>query len=198
MLKDEKISFVFTDRHAYLQTAQFSEDLANLDWIIWETLQARDFRRDEDNIDKFDKYQAEALVYRRLPVKALKGIACYSGSVKSEIIEEANRHSVAVKIRQAHWRAPSKIEWIEEGLEDLKLVILENGIRSIAIPPLGAGNGGLDWKSVRDLIERSLNDLEDVEVILYEPVAEYQNVAKRAGLKKLTPARGLIAEIIRS
>lgn len=98
---------------------------------------------------------------------------------------------------KAHWRAPSKIEWIEEGLEDLKLVILENGIRSIAIPPLGAGNGGLDWKSVRGLIERSLSDLEDVEVIVYEPVAEYQNVAKRAGLKKLTPARGLIAEIIR-
>ena len=98
---------------------------------------------------------------------------------------------------KAHWRAPSKIEWIEEGLKDLRKVILDNDIRSIAIPPLGAGNGGLDWENVRSLIEASLDDLPDVEVIVYEPITEYQNVAKRSGVEKLTPARGLMAEIIR-
>jgi len=48
-----------------------------------------------------------------------------------------------------HWRNPAKIEWIEAGLEDLKRVIIENDIHSIAIPPLGSGNGGLIWSEVR-------------------------------------------------
>src|SRR5688572_14609618 len=44
-----------------------------------------------------------------------------------------------------HWRHPSKLEWIAEGLKHLRAVITEKGIRSVAIPPLGSGNGGLDW-----------------------------------------------------
>ncbi len=96
-----------------------------------------------------------------------------------------------------HWRQPSKIEWIEQGLEDLKRVIAEKGIRSIAIPPLGSGNGGLAWEEVRARIESALSTLSDVDVIVFEPTPKYQNVTERAGVKKLTPARALIAEIIR-
>ena len=48
-----------------------------------------------------------------------------------------------------HWRGDSKMEWIDAGLEDLKRVIIEKGIRSIALPPLGSGNGGLKWEEVR-------------------------------------------------
>jgi len=96
-----------------------------------------------------------------------------------------------------HWRQPSKLEWIVEGLADLRRVIQENGIRSIALPPLGSGNGGLDWVDVRPEIVRVLGDLEDVEIHVYEPIAKYQNVAKRTGVEKLTPARALIAEMIR-
>jgi O-acetyl-ADP-ribose deacetylase (regulator of RNase III) len=96
-----------------------------------------------------------------------------------------------------HWRAPSKIRWIVDGLEDLKRVIKEKHIRSIALPPLGAGNGGLNWKEVRPLIQKALGDLNDVQVIVYEPTAKYQNVAKRLGVEKLTPPRALIAELVR-
>lgn len=96
-----------------------------------------------------------------------------------------------------HWRQPSKREWIVEGLKDLRRVIQENEIQSIALPPLGSGNGGLDWSDVRPEIERVLGDLEDVDVHVYEPIAKYQNVAKRTGVEKLTPARVLIAEMIR-
>ncbi len=96
-----------------------------------------------------------------------------------------------------HWRYPSKIEWIEQGLEDLKRVITENGIRSIALPPLGSGNGGLDWTKVRPRIEMALGSLQDVEVIIYEPTKKYQNVAKREGVERLTPARALVAELVR-
>ncbi|MBS0188951.1 MAG: macro domain-containing protein [Planctomycetes bacterium] len=96
-----------------------------------------------------------------------------------------------------HWRNPSKIEWIQDGLVDLRRVILQHAIRSIAIPPLGSGNGGLEWVEVRPLIEAALADVPDVDVVVYEPTAKYQNVAKGKGVEKLTPARALIAEMIR-
>lgn len=96
-----------------------------------------------------------------------------------------------------HWRQPSRIEWIEEGLVDLVRVIREKGIRSIALPPLGCGNGGLDWQAVRERIETTLAGLEGVETIVYEPTAKYQNVAKREGVETLTIPRALIAEMIR-
>jgi O-acetyl-ADP-ribose deacetylase (regulator of RNase III) len=96
-----------------------------------------------------------------------------------------------------HWRHPSKLEWITEGLDDLRRVIEENGISSVALPPLGSGNGGLDWFDVRAEIERTLGNLQGVEIYVYEPIAKYQNVAKRTGVEQLTPARVLIAEMIR-
>ncbi len=96
-----------------------------------------------------------------------------------------------------HWRQPSKLNWIVEGLEDLKRVIQERNIRSVALPPLGAGNGGLNWPDVRLEVQRILGGLQNVEIVVYEPTAKYQNVAKRTGAEKLTPARALIAEMIR-
>ena len=96
-----------------------------------------------------------------------------------------------------HWRQPSKLEWIVEGLSDLRRVVQEKSIRSVALPPLGSGNGGLDWSDVRPEIQRFLGDLGDVEINVYEPIEKYQNVAKRTGVEELTPARVLIAEMIR-
>lgn len=96
-----------------------------------------------------------------------------------------------------HWRGPSKIEWIERGLADLRHFIEEHSIRSVALPPLGSGNGRLDWQQVRPLILRALGSMPDVTIVVYEPTPEYQNVAKREGVEKLTPARALMMEIIR-
>jgi O-acetyl-ADP-ribose deacetylase (regulator of RNase III) len=96
-----------------------------------------------------------------------------------------------------HWRQPSRIEWIEEGLRDLVRVVREKGIRSLALPPLGCGNGGLEWQDVRPRIEKAMAELRGVEVVAFEPTEKYQNVAKREGVKKLTVARALIAEVIR-
>jgi O-acetyl-ADP-ribose deacetylase (regulator of RNase III) len=95
------------------------------------------------------------------------------------------------------WRGKSRLEWIGEGLEDLVRVVRSEGIRSLAVPPLGCGNGGLDWKDVRPLLVRHLGGLDEVDIRLYEPVEQYQNVAKRRGVQKLTPARALIAELVR-
>lgn len=96
-----------------------------------------------------------------------------------------------------HWRNPSKIAWIIAGLEDFKCVVEEKGIKSVALPPLGSGNGGLDWAEVRGLIEDALGGMPDVNFIVYEPTPKYQNVAKRSGIDALTPARALVAELVR-
>lgn len=96
-----------------------------------------------------------------------------------------------------HWRHPSRLEWVQSGLRDLVDVIKSHKIRSIAMPPLGCGNGGLDWSVVKSEIESALAELKDVEVLVYAPTAEYQNTPKRTGLNELTPARALIAELVR-
>ncbi len=98
---------------------------------------------------------------------------------------------------KTHWKTKTKIEWVRDGLKDLVRVIRDRNIRSIAIPPLGCGNGGLDWKDVRPIIDQALADLDDVSVVIYEPTRKYQNIAKRTGVEKLTPARALIAEMVR-
>jgi O-acetyl-ADP-ribose deacetylase (regulator of RNase III) len=73
-----------------------------------------------------------------------------------------------------HWRDDSKLEYIERGLRDLVRVIKSRGIASVAIPPLGAGLGRLDWNDVRALIEVALGRLSGVEVCLYEPREDSQ------------------------
>lgn len=98
---------------------------------------------------------------------------------------------------KCHWRPPSKLEWIVAGLHDLKRFLVENRIRSVAVPPLGAGNGGLEWADVRKQIDAILSDVPGTDVIVFEPTPQYQNVAKRVGIEKLTPPRALIAELIR-
>lgn len=69
-----------------------------------------------------------------------------------------------------HWRGDSRIEDIEAGLRDLARMIREYDIRSIAVPPLGSGLGGLDWPIVRARIEEALGSLNDVGIVVFEPV----------------------------
>jgi len=98
---------------------------------------------------------------------------------------------------KTHWRYPSKMEWIRSGLQDLVGEVREHGIRSIALPPLGCGSGGLEWAQVRREIEVAFDGLPDVDVTVYEPSSAYLNAPKRAGVEELTPARALIAELVR-
>jgi len=71
-----------------------------------------------------------------------------------------------------HWRAKSRMSDIEDGLVDLVNQVHELGLRSLAIPPLGAGNGGLNWHEVRPKIVAAFEELPDVEILLYEPRGE--------------------------
>ena len=67
-----------------------------------------------------------------------------------------------------HWRQPSRLEDIRSGLDDLVRTIVELDVPSVALPPLGCGNGGLDWQVVRRLTFEKLDDLA-VEIRLYGP-----------------------------
>ena len=73
-----------------------------------------------------------------------------------------------------HWLENSYMEDIELGLIDLVNVIQEKNIQSIAIPPLGAGLGGLEWSQVCVRIEHALSHLENVKILVYEPNAAFE------------------------
>lgn len=88
------------------------------------------------------------------------------------------------------WRKSSEYSFIEEGLNDLVNVIDEYNIKSIAIPPLGAGNGGLVWEQVKRMINDKLSSL-DIEVIVYEPTTYIAEQLKKERVK-LTDARALL------
>ena len=70
---------------------------------------------------------------------------------------------------KGHWRAGSRKADIETGLEDLVHPIRRLNIRSIAVPPLGCGYGGLDWADVHPLIESAFGNLADVRVLVFPP-----------------------------
>lgn len=92
------------------------------------------------------------------------------------------------------WKKPSEYSFIEEGLDDLIDVIKTRKIRSVALPPLGSGNGGLEWERVKRIIERKLGSL-DVNVYVYEPTAQIREELKKERVK-LTDARALLLYVL--
>ena len=79
-----------------------------------------------------------------------------------------------------HWRDGSRLEDIEAGLDALATELRHRGIRSVAVPPLGCGLGGLDWAEVRPRIEAVLGGLEGVEIRVYGPAEPAAPQAQRS------------------
>jgi O-acetyl-ADP-ribose deacetylase (regulator of RNase III) len=99
-----------------------------------------------------------------------------------------------------HWRGRSKLIDIETGLHDLTRVIRELGITSIAIPPLGCGNGGLDWREVEPRILRSLEPLAAaVDIRIFAPMGAPSAAEQpsREPAPKLTSARAALLALMR-
>jgi O-acetyl-ADP-ribose deacetylase (regulator of RNase III) len=96
------------------------------------------------------------------------------------------------------WRSRSRLEDIESGLRSLVAEIRERRIRSIAIPPLGCGNGGLDWQQVRPLIEAAFATLPEVEVRLYAPGVTPAAVDQPIGTEvpNMTPGRAAVLQLM--
>ena len=97
-----------------------------------------------------------------------------------------------------HWRGSSKIEFIRDGLVDLVAQVNRLSISSIAVPPLGCGNGGLNWVNVRPLIEAAFEALPDVEVRLFEPTGapDAKSMEVRTKRPRMTPGRAAIVKVL--
>jgi len=98
------LRFLFTDSHAYYQWANFYSDLADLDKVDWQLLQLRDFKRNPEDPAKFERYQAEALVHKHLPVAGLLGIVCYTEALRERIQE-------AIGARRLRLQVHARTEW---------------------------------------------------------------------------------------
>lgn len=96
-----------------------------------------------------------------------------------------------------HWRGKARLDDITSGLGDLVRVIREKGIRSVAVPPLGCGSGGLDWRVVKPHIEAALGALTDVRVLLFAPAGapEAERMRVQTTKPRLTPARAAIIRL---
>ena len=98
-----------------------------------------------------------------------------------------------------HWKGKSRLEDIESGLKSLIEEIKERGIRSVALPPLGSGLGGLNWnREIRPLLERSLSELPDVNVVVFEPGGgpKDRRVNRSTEVPKMTPARATLVVLM--
>jgi O-acetyl-ADP-ribose deacetylase (regulator of RNase III) len=97
-----------------------------------------------------------------------------------------------------HWKGKSRLEDVESGLVDLAQVIRDKQIKSVAIPPLGSGLGGLDWTIVRRKIEKALEVLEDVEVTVFEPRATSDSIKANPStdVPKITAGRAALVALV--
>jgi O-acetyl-ADP-ribose deacetylase (regulator of RNase III) len=97
-----------------------------------------------------------------------------------------------------HWKGKSKLPDINNGLAALVDVVSRLEIRSIAVPPLGCGNGGLEWSTVKPLIAEAFAALPDVQVFLYEPAGapEANAVVVRTTKPRLTRTRALLIRLL--
>ena len=97
-----------------------------------------------------------------------------------------------------HWRAKSKIEDVDAGLAALAEEIASRGIGSVAVPPLGCGNGGLRWQDVRPRIEAALGNLPNVDVLLFPPAGAPEPAAMpdRTKRPEMTAARAALLGVM--
>lgn len=116
-----------------------------------------------------NRWPANFRAYKSLcDAKGLKPGQMFVFDTKELFASEGPRYLINFPTK-AHWRSKSKMEYIEDGLDALVEAIREHGITSIAIPPLGCGNGGLAWADVLSMIETKLSKLDDVDIILFAP-----------------------------
>ena len=97
-----------------------------------------------------------------------------------------------------HWRSRSRLSDIEAGLQDLVQIVKRLGIRSIAVPPLGCGNGGLEWDQVRPRIQASFASVPEVRVLLFAPrgAPPAESMPIRTSRPQMTAARAMYVKLM--
>ena len=97
-LAESGVSAIYTDRHAYLHAARFFTSMDHLDQIDWPLLQRKDFKRDVDDPEKTDRYQAEALIHGHLPIERLRGIVSFGENEKRTLERHCREAGVNLTI----------------------------------------------------------------------------------------------------
>jgi O-acetyl-ADP-ribose deacetylase (regulator of RNase III) len=126
--------------------------------------------------------------------------ACKAGEVQPGhmFVHETGKFSPRFIVNfptKRHWKGKSQIEDIDSGLVALVAEIRARGIKSIAIPPLGAGLGGLDWNDVLPRIKSALQDLSNLDVVIYEPKGAPE-VVKSKDVPNMTPGRASLVVLM--
>ncbi|MCE9575084.1 MAG: macro domain-containing protein [Deltaproteobacteria bacterium] len=128
--------------------------------------------------------------------------ACRAGEVvtgRMHIVERVAPPRFIINFpTKAHWRQPSKLDYVRDGLRDLLAQVARLGIRSIAVPPLGCGNGGLEWAHVRPLIVDAFATMPEVRVVLFEPghAPTAEQIIDRRAKRGLNPQRAAIIALM--
>ena len=126
--------------------------------------------------------------------------ACKAGNLKTgDVLAVQDESTTGEKWiinfpTKAHWKGDSQYSFIESGLKALHHKLVELNITSVALPPLGCGNGGLDWEVVKPMIKAELGDLP-IEVIVFEPNEAIKAALQRENAPKevkLTSARAML------
>jgi hypothetical protein len=89
--------FVYTDRHAYTAMAKFSSDVAELGQVDWDILRSRDFKGDLDDLGKKERYHAEALIWKHLPVEALLAICSFTEDMQQQVQAQLDKRGLVVE-----------------------------------------------------------------------------------------------------
>lgn len=128
--------------------------------------------------------------------------ACKAGEVKTgqmHIVQRLASPRFIINFpTKRHWRQPSKLEYVRDGLRDLVAQVKRLNIESIAVPPLGCGNGGLEWSAVRPLIIKAFAAAPDVRVVLFEPAdaPAADQIIDRRTKPGMTPARAAVLALM--
>ena len=98
-LQELALPYVFTNQHAYALGTEFYRDVDDLKQVDWALLQSRKFQADEADPGKQLRYQAEALVHRWVPLKALLGLGCYGSIVKGELESLVEKQGAKMNVK---------------------------------------------------------------------------------------------------
>ncbi len=131
--------------------------------------------------------------------------ACKRGEVKpgKVLTYDLNRlqppHYIISFPTKKHWRGKSRMEYVEAGLEALVSELARLGVKSVAVPPLGCGLGGLNWQEVQARIKQAFEALPEMHLLLYEPkgAPSAQEMAKAEKTPNLTPSPALLLVLMR-
>lgn len=132
-------------------------------------------------------------------------LACKRGDVKpgTALTYDLGRleqpHYVINVATKKHWRGKSRMEYVEAGIQALVDEVRRLGLKSVAVPPLGSGLGGLDWSEVRPRIEQGFEELPEVQVLLFEPkgAPSAEDMAKEEKTPNMTEGRALLLGLMK-